>query len=230
MTAISDQLPDIPNDPGPAPGDATDVAATLVPVAVWRLDDRDDDQATTEPGAGFAARLARRLILVYTRRGDAVVAFDDDPHLHNAAEVAGRSYLAITDTADLADLDEIDQPVTLVMWRWPRDATLAAAGAVADLFTACRLMASRSACVIAAVRPDPPTDTLAGHQRMLRTAARAAGFAHVLHIAALSVPGEGDQFIYHATEPETTQVSGQIDALGPTLHIDLLLFTRQDAR
>ena len=33
-----------------------------VPITVWRLNDRDDDQPATEPGAAFASRLAKRLV------------------------------------------------------------------------------------------------------------------------------------------------------------------------
>src|SRR5258706_345448 len=91
MTAHSDRYPQ-PSDHRPIEID--DPAATRddsprvagdVPITVWRLDDRDGDQPATEPGAGFASRLARRLVLIYTRRGDTVVDFDHDTYLHGAA-------------------------------------------------------------------------------------------------------------------------------------------------
>src|SRR5439155_680844 len=73
--------------------------AGAVPITVWRLDDRDNDQPATEPGAGFASRLARRIVLVYTSHGDTVVDFDHDAYLHGAASATGRSYLALTEPA-----------------------------------------------------------------------------------------------------------------------------------
>jgi hypothetical protein len=38
-----------------------------------------------------------------------VVNFDHDPHLHEAAVMTGRAYLAITDAGHLAELDGVDQ-------------------------------------------------------------------------------------------------------------------------
>ena len=64
----------------------------------------------TEPGDGFASRLARRLVLTYTRQGETVVDFDADRHLRDAATAASRSYLAITDPGELADLDTDHRP------------------------------------------------------------------------------------------------------------------------
>jgi hypothetical protein len=104
----------------------------------WRLDDRDDDQPTTEPGAGFASQLAKRLALVYTSHGQTVIDLDDDVHLHRAATTTGRSYLAITESTRLADLDKISQVASLVTLRWPRTAPAGNADQLAELLTACR--------------------------------------------------------------------------------------------
>jgi hypothetical protein len=162
MTSHSDRYPQAPDhrptqtdDPAATDDDSPRVAG-VVPITVWRLDDRDDDQPATEPGAGFASRLARRLVLVYTRHGETVVDFDHDTYLHGAATATGRAYLAITEPARLADLDQISQPVSLVTLRWPRNPTPAHADNVADLFKACRLMMGGDARVIAAVRPGDP--------------------------------------------------------------------------
>jgi hypothetical protein len=206
------------------PPDDTLAVPTSVPVTVWRLDDRDDDQPASEPGAGFASRLARRLILVYTRRGDTVVDFDHDLHLRDAAQGTGRAYLAITDASHVAELDQVQQPVTLVTVRWPRHGVPALATTVADLFTACRLMTSDTACVIAAVRPTPTGATFADHERVLRDGADAAGFTHLLQITAVSAPGEGDQFLYYATEAEAVAAAAEVPVTGQALHIDLLVF------
>lgn len=231
MTASHDRLPDDPHRPTTPLNEAQAthgdpaVVAGDVPITVWRLDDRDDDQPVTDPGAGFASRLARRLILIYTRRGDTVVDFDHDPHLHDAATMTGRSYLAITDSRHLAELDLADQPVSLAALRWPRHDSPASAGSVADLFTACRLMMRGDACVIAAVRPTQSGGTFANHEQTLRAAAEAAGFVHVLQITAVSSPGEGDRFLYYATEAEAALAADQISATGQALYIDLLVFT-----
>ncbi len=241
MTAHSDRYPQ-PSDHRPIEID--DPAATRddsprvagdVPITVWRLDDRDDDQPATQPGAGFASRLARRLVLVYTRRGDTVVDFDHDTYLHGAATETGRAYLAITEPARLAELDQISQPVSLVTLHWPRTARPSHVDRVADLFTACRLMMSGDACVIAAVRPGNHTEpgaTFADHERTLRSAADGAGFTHVLQIVAVSAPGEGDQFLYYATEAEATHAASQAASTPDrqVLHIDLMVFTAKAGR
>jgi hypothetical protein len=241
MTAHSDRYPQ-PQDHRPTetndPAATHDVSPRVagdVPITVWRLDDRDDKQPTTEPGAGFASRLARRLVLIYTRHGDTVVDFDHDAHLHSAATATGRSYLAITEPARLAELDQINQPVSLVTLQWPRTAQPSHVDHVADLFTACRLMMSGDACVIAAVRlgdPAEPGTTFADHEHALRIAAEGAGFTHVLQIVAVSAPGEGDQFLYYATEAEATHAASQAASTTgrQVLHIDLMVFTAKASR
>jgi hypothetical protein len=241
MTAHSDRYPQPPED-RPTPAD--DPAATRddspwvagdVPITVWRLDDRDDDQPESEAGAGFASRLAKRLVLVYTRRGETVVDFDEDAYLHGAATATGREYLALTEPARLADLDQISQSVSLVTLRWPRSASPAHTDRVDDLFTACRLMMNGDACAVAAVRPSDPAGlgtTFADHEHALRTAAEGAGFAHVLQIVAISAPGESDQFLYYATAAEATHAANRA-ATTPgrqVLHIDLLVFTANAGR
>ncbi|HET8659195.1 MAG TPA: hypothetical protein VFM55_09375 [Micromonosporaceae bacterium] len=241
MTAHSDRYPQPPDhrltqtdDPAATRDDSPRVAGD-VPITVWRLDDRDDDQPDSEPGAGFASRLAKRLVLVYTRHGDTVVDFDQDAYLHGAATAAGREYLALTAPARLADLDQISQPVSLVTLRWPRNAPPSHVERLGDLFTACRLMMSGDACVIAAVRPSDsagPGTTFADQEHALRTAAEGAGFTHVLQIVAVSAPGEGDQFLYYATVAEATHAASQAATStgGQVLHIDLLVFAARARR
>jgi len=241
MTAHNNRVPR-PPDHNPTPVD--DPAATrddspwvvgVVPIAVWRLDDRDDDQPATEPGAGFASRLARRLVLIYTSHGDTIVDFDDDLHLHRAATATGREYLAITAPGRLAELDQIGQPVSLVTLRWPRSAQPNHPNHVADLFTACRLMMSGDACVIAAVRPSDPAEpgsTFADREQALRATADGAGFTHVLQIVAVSAPGEGDQFLYYAAVTEAIHAANESAATtgGQVLHIDLMVFAARAGR
>ena len=129
MTAHPDRYPQPPDhrpvqtDERAATRDDSPRVAGPVPISVWRLDDRDDDQPATQPGAGFASRLAKRLVLVYTSHGQTVVDLDDDAHLHRAATTTGRSYLAVTEPTRLADLHQLSQPVSLITVRWPRTAT-----------------------------------------------------------------------------------------------------------
>ena len=81
------------------PGDAdptfdTDHGATeghQIPIIVWRTRNVSPDASSAS--AGVTQRLADGILSVYTRQGDAVVDFDADPHLRNAAH-ARRSHLS----------------------------------------------------------------------------------------------------------------------------------------
>lgn len=223
-----------PHDPFTAPADITEPGA-VVPITVWRLDDRDGDQPATDAGEGFASRLARRLVLTYTRQGETVVDFDADRHLRDAATAASRSYLAITGGGGLADLDTITDPVSLVIVRWPRQNSTLTAASVADLFTACRLFMNADTCAIAAVssaEPGQPGTFYAEHLAQLLPAAQAAGLTHVLQIVAVNGPGTGDQFLYYATraEADAARTTDRNIPDGPTYHIDLLVFTAGQSR
>jgi hypothetical protein len=223
-----------PRDPFTAPADATEPGA-LVPITVWRLDDRCGDQPATHPGAGFASRLARRLVLTYTRQGETVVDFDADQQLREAASATCRSYRAVTRPGDLADLDTSISSVGLVMVRWPRPAPTRTMASVGDLFTACRLMMSADACAIAAVsspEPGQPGTVYAEHLAQLLPAAQAAGLRHVLQIVAVHGPGPGDQFCFYATRAEADAARTHHENLpsGLIYHIDLLVFTAGEPR
>lgn len=223
--------PTNPRDGIPAPADFTEPGA-VVPITVWRLDDRDGDgdEPATDPGDGFASRLAQRLVLTYTRQGETVVDFDADRHLRDAATAASRTYLAIARPGELADLDTITDPVSLVIVRWPRQPPSRTAASVADLFTACRLIMSADTCAIAAVssaEPGQPGTVYAKHLAELLPAAQAAGLTHVLQIVAVTGPGTGDQFLYYATraEADAARTHDRTIPDSPTYHIDLLVFT-----
>jgi hypothetical protein len=64
--------------------------------------------------------------------------------------------MAIARPGELADLDTITDPVSLVIVRWPRRTPSRIAARVADLSTACRLMMSAESCAIAAVSSAEP--------------------------------------------------------------------------
>jgi hypothetical protein len=219
-----------------APADSTEPGA-VVPITVWRLDDRDGDgdRPATDAGTGFASRLARRLVLTYTRQGETVVDFDADHHVRDAATAASRSYLAITNGGELADLDTISDPVSLVIARWPRQTPTRTAASIADFFTACRLIMSADTCAIAAVssaEPGQPGAVYAEHLAQLLPAAKAAGLTHVLQIVAVNGPGTGDQFLYYATrsEADAARTNDRDIPDAPTYHIDLLVFTAGQSR
>lgn len=223
-----------PRDPLAAPDDLTEPGA-LVPITVWRLDGRCGEQSATHPGVGFASRLARRLVLTYTRQGETVVDFDADQQLREAASATCRSYRAVTRAGDLADLDTFTSPVGLVMVRWPRPAPTRTMASVWDLFTACRLMMSADACVIAAVssaEPGQPGTVFAEHLARLLPVAQAAGLRHVLRIVAVHGPGPGDEFCFYATraEADAARTGDRSIAGGPVYHIDLLVFTVGEPR
>lgn len=197
-----------------------------VPITVWRLDDRDGDQPTTQPPTGLPPRLAQRLVLIYTRHGDAVVDFDHDPNLHSAAAGSGRSYVAVASPANFAELDQLSEPITLIVLKWPRGTRSTNVRRIADLFTACQLMATGDVSVIAAVRPNDFDITFADHERVLRAAADSAGFTHILQIVAVSALDEGDQFLYYANETEAERATNDIPETPGrhVFHIDLLVF------
>jgi hypothetical protein len=85
-------------------------------------------------------------------------------------------------------------------------------------------------CAIAAVssaEPGQPGTTYAEHLGELLPAARAVGLAHVLQIVALTGAGNGDQFVYYATQAEAEAARQDWPAGdgGPSYHVDLLVFT-----
>ena len=196
-----------------AGADVTESVA-VVPITVWRLDDRDGDQPATDPGAGFASRLARRLVLTYTRQGETVVDLDADRHLRDAATAASRTYLAITRPGDLSDLDTITDPVSLVIVRWPRQTSTRTVAGVADLFTACRLMMSADSCAIAAVssaEPGQPGTAYAEHVAHLLPRRRPPAWPTSCRSSPSPSPAPGT-----ATSSATTRLAPRPTPPAPT--------------
>ncbi|WP_422733088.1 hypothetical protein ACN26Y_18045 [Micromonospora sp. WMMD558] len=244
MTAVPDPTPNGVARPNRSNHDARqhDDAVLVggdVPIAVWRLDDRDDTGPAVAPGTRLASRLAQRLVFVYTRRGDAVVDFDNDPHLAHASAHTSRTYLSITDPSTVADLDMLTEPVSLVVLRWPPRHTTRTPASITDLFAACRLIMTADTCAIAAVSsaaPGEPGTTYAEHLGELLPAARAAGLTHVLRIVAVTAPGDGDgdgdEFLYYATraEAEAARQGWPAGDNGPSYSVDLLVLTNRSRR
>lgn len=180
MTTSPDPTPNGATHPNPVHGKArqhTDEAILVggdVPIAAWRLDDRDDPAPAARPGNRRSSRLAQRLILVYTHRGDTIVDLDSDPHLEHASSLTARTYLPITDPTAVADLDAPTDPISLVVLRWPPRQNIRTSASITDLFAACRLFMTTDTCAIAAVSsaaPGQPGTTHAEHLSELLPAA-----------------------------------------------------------
>jgi len=232
MTALPDPTPNGAACPDPSSHDARqhDDEAVLVggetAIAVWRLDDRDD-AGSTAPRSGLASRLAQRLVLVYTRRGDAIIDFDSDPNLEQTSGSESRTYLSINDPSAVA---ELAGPVSLVFLGWSTPPTPATPASIADRFGSCQLILTADTCAIAAVRAALPGQlgpTFAEHLDEILPAARAAGMTCVLHIVAVIGAWNRDEFLYYATqaEAEAARHVRTRATLGPSDHVDLLVFT-----
>lgn len=180
MTTSPDPTPHGATHPNPVHGAArqhTDEAILVggdVPIAVWRLDERHDTAPAALPGSRLALRLAQRLILVYTDRGDTILDLDSDPHLEHASSHTSRTYLPVTDPTAVADPDALTDPISLVVLRWPPRHHHRTPASVTDLFAACRLIMTADTCAIAAVSsaaPGQPGTTHAEHLSELLPAA-----------------------------------------------------------
>ncbi|MET7671725.1 hypothetical protein [Micromonospora luteifusca] len=236
MTASPDPTPNGATHPTPlrcAARQHTDEAVLVggdVPIAVWRLDDRDDTEPTALPGNRLASRLAQRLILVYTQRGDTIADLDSNLQLEHTSCRTSRTYLPITDPTAVADLDALTDPISLVVLRWPPRHHKRTPASITDLFAACRLIMTADTCAVAAVSsaaPGQPGTTYAEHLSELLPAARAAGLTHVLHIIAVIGPGDHDEFLYNTTraEAEAARWSWPTGDTESSYAIDLLVFT-----
>src|SRR5262249_27126545 len=138
-----------------------------------------------------------------------------------------RSYLAISDPSQLADLDAIAEPVSLIVLRWPRRPTRPNPANVTDLFAGCRLMMTADSCAVVTIASVDPV-----YMRDLLPAAQAVGLVHVREIVAVRGSGEGDQFLYYASRAEADAVRNEIrgDQRNPASHIDLLVFSAERPR
>jgi hypothetical protein len=173
--------------------------------------------------------MAALLVGCYTRPGDTIVAVGHDPALAGAAGAGARTYLAVDDPADLADLDRVAGTVRLVVLSWPpaRRTSPVRPAEATDLFTACRLITGRDGCTIVAFAPLEPDDTYAQHSRLLVPAARHAGLGLFQHIVAITAPIAGQRITWRATPADRAALRS---ATHIKLHMDLLVFTPRQAR
>jgi len=191
-----------------------------VPITVWRLDGGNHTDAVE----GFATRLARRLVEVYTAPHDTVADFDSDAHLDAATHAAARTYLNLAWPASLQALGEQSGGAALIVCRWPRATDWPTKPTT--LLAACHLIRTLDGCVIAAIRRRQ-TDQLdyADHTRTLQMAAHNSGYTHVLQIVAVGGPDTGDQFVYYATHAEATEAVDDEPGDAQICYIDVLAYT-----
>jgi hypothetical protein len=190
------------------------LAARDLPIIVWRT--TDDPIETPAVGDGLPVALARRLVTTYTLPGECVVDCDADPGLRQAADRTGRRYIALARPADIADLDAVAPPPTLVVVRWPRLTNVDAAQLDA-LFDAYRLLLADQAFAIVAIATPLPAGEVpyVEHAARLEAAGGHAGFTTIHTILAITMPVGPDTFTYYATVEEADAAR-----LGTTVHDD----------
>ena len=134
---------------------------------------------------------------------DTVLDFGNDPQLHDAAEATGRTYAAISDTADVDTATRLPGPAGLILMRWPHPTVDETAPDTTILLRRCRqhLTAGGSTIVMTARRPGPGGNSSADHEQILLPAAEVAGFKHVHDIVVMDTGSGRDTFMY-ATDRE----------------------------
>ncbi len=199
-----------------------------VPIAIWRVA-AIDAPYDHDLADGLTPRMAALLVGCYTRPGDIIVSVGHDPALAGAAGAGGRTYLAVADPADLADVDHVTGTVRLVVLRWPpaRRPHPVSPTEATDLFTACRVITGRDGCTIVAFAPLEPDDTYAEHNGLLVPAARHAGLGLLQHIVAITAPIAGERITWRATPADRATLRA---ATHVKIHVDLLVFASRQGR
>jgi len=212
----------------------TTTTATRVATSVWRLADRDGDTTATRHDTRFVSRLARRLVLTYTRRDETIIDFAGDTAVRDAAVATTRTYVALTRRHRIAELDHLIRPASLTILRWPRPNIAATPTAISDLLLACQLIAATAPSTLAVVSTIEAGDTSTSHNRHLGTlldAAAKARFAHTQRILALASPGDGDTYTYY---PNETDIDAALDAWRdtkrPGIRVDILGLAKRASR
>ncbi len=222
------KTPTIPSTPPKTapPGTARDAPSVPARVAVWWLDDSDHDSdvPSASPSPGFASRLSRRLVLTYTRRGDAVVDLDGDATRRNTATGCDRDYAALTDGSDIPALDRLTGPSTMATLSWPRPHHNTVAS-INDLFLALGYILDPATGIVAVTceQNTPDAGDLPSQFTELQAAAAAIGYVHVQTIIAIASPGQPDRYLYYATIEEANQAieASRRDAGRRAIRVDL---------
>ncbi|GAA1884303.1 hypothetical protein [Asanoa iriomotensis] len=230
MAAHDRTLPTTSTDPAAAPKRvaAPDDKHKPAPVIVWRTTS-DDTDATGDCGISdspLTPRLAHLLVAIYSDVHGTIVDLDADDALRDAAETAGRRYLAVTDLAELPTSPESPQATTLIVLRWPRPAADPSQDAN-NLLSACQqhLATDGSAIVaVTAAATGQPGTPYAEHEQFLLTAAQAAGLHHLHDIVPLPAIDGRDTFTYTTTSGTAPDHHSHADAMRPTTSTTLVIF------
>lgn len=219
------------------------------PTAIWWLDDTDsttqaDDSAVadspttatatptaTPPASRFLSRLSQRLVLTYTSHSDVVVDLLGDPHVRQATEQSGRTYLQVADRAAIADLDRRATPTSLIVVSLQSAPTDHPLTSITDLFLACRLMMTADVATLAFVGPaDLGQEAHERRQDAQRAAATSAGLHPTGRILAVHQPGHADQFLYYADDQDAAAaLATEAPNALPVMRIDLFTTTAGDS-
>jgi hypothetical protein len=188
-----------------------------VPISIWRAVGTDGDNEET-----IHQRLARRVVVTYSRRDAAVVDFDGDPAIREAAAATGRLYLPVTQPADLADIDAVQ--VDLVVLRWPRPHP--AVEAVADLFRAFRLVVTPDGFAVLIVDPTQDGGSYPEQSRQLIPEARSGGMRYLQRIIVITVPTA----VTGSDATPEDDTTSRDTATGRPVRVDVLVFVVAGAR
>jgi len=200
---------------------------------MWRLATRDGDTATTRSDTRFVSRLARRLVLTYTRRGDAIIDFDGDTALRDAATATTRTYVALTRRDKIATINRLIRPASLTILRWPRDGLAATSAETADLLLACQFITATAPSTLAIISTIQADDTSTSHSPevgALLDAAAKARFRHQQRILALPSDDDSDTYTYFPSDADTdAALNTWRDTTRPGVRIDVLRLTTSGA-
>jgi hypothetical protein len=208
--------------------DDTATTPATAPVCVWRLADDSTLDAATYDDTKFVSRLARRLVLTYTRRRDAILDFDGDTALRDAATATTRTYVALTDRARITAIDNLTRPASLTVLHWPRPTSQATPAAINDLLLGLQFIVSATSSVLAVISTiaaDHTSSSAAPQVAALLTAAPAAHFTHEQRILALGGDEDRDIYTFHPSDADadadlnrwraTRRLGARIDILRP---------------
>jgi hypothetical protein len=219
--------------PAGSDGDST-TTATRIATSVWRLADRDGDTTATRRDTRFASRLARRLALTYTRRGETIIDFDGDTALRDAAAATTRTYVALTRRHRIAELDRLLRPASLIVLHWPQNTDAVTTASISDLLLACQIITAATPSILAVHSPIENSDTSTSHNTqlgVLLNAASKARFTHEQRILALASTGDGDTYTYFPNDADAdAALNAWRDATQPGVRVDILRFATSRRR
>ncbi|HZM80515.1 MAG TPA: hypothetical protein VFC19_32665 [Candidatus Limnocylindrales bacterium] len=212
-------------DPTRVAGDTT-TTATRVATSLWRLAVRDGDTAATPSDTRFVSRLARRLVLTYTRRGDAIIDFDGDTALRDAATATTRTYVALTHRNKIGTIDRLVRNAGLTTLRWPRPGLAATPAEIADLLLARQLISATTPSSLAVISTIQAHDTSTTHHPelgVLLDAAAKARFRHEQRVLAFASDGDSDTYSYFPSDDDAdAALNTWRDTIRPGTRVDVL--------